>query len=111
LRIDRFDIVSRSQGSYILQHNLWDKKLEVKWNILNVYGAAQEEHKEAFLTELASFCSKNKDPFIVGGDFNILRFSLEKNRNFHPNKFTELFNIIINSNELREISLSGGIFT
>jgi hypothetical protein len=47
----------------------------------------------------------------VCGDFNIIRFSSEKNKNFQPNKFTDLFNIIINSNELREIDISGGIFT
>jgi hypothetical protein len=36
--------------------------LEVKWNILNIYRAPQEEHKEEFLAELATFCSKNKEP-------------------------------------------------
>jgi len=38
----------------------------------------QEENKIEFLIELASFCSKNKDPYLVGGDFNILRFTSEK---------------------------------
>jgi hypothetical protein len=30
LKIDRFDVGSRSQGRFILHHYLWDKKLEVK---------------------------------------------------------------------------------
>jgi hypothetical protein len=54
LKVERFDVGSRRQGDFILQHNLWDKKLEVKWNIMIVYGAAHDEHKKAFLTELAS---------------------------------------------------------
>jgi hypothetical protein len=40
---------ARVQGDFILQHNLWDKSLQVKWNVLNVYGSAHEEHKEDFL--------------------------------------------------------------
>jgi hypothetical protein len=32
-------------------------------------------HGEEFLTELAAFCSRIKDPYIIGGDFNMIRFS------------------------------------
>jgi hypothetical protein len=46
----------------------------------------------------------------VGGDFNILRFSSEKNNTFHTNRYSDLFNWIINSYGLREIELNGGKF-
>jgi hypothetical protein len=49
---------------YIFCSTLWDKKLERKWNLMNVYGAAQDEDKEGFLTELASMCLKNKGPLL-----------------------------------------------
>ena len=61
-----------------MQLNIFDRERKLKWNFLNVYGAPQEENKIEFLTELASFCGKNKDPYLVGGDFNILRFTSEK---------------------------------
>jgi hypothetical protein len=48
---------------------------------------------------------------IVGSDFNILRYSSEKNKNFVGNKFTDLFNWIINTNEMRDVTLNGGTFT
>jgi hypothetical protein len=35
-----------------------------------VYGAAHVDHKEEYLTELATSCSKIVDPYIIGGDFN-----------------------------------------
>jgi GTP cyclohydrolase III len=60
--------------------------LEAKWNILNVYGSAQDENKEEFLSEMAALCEKNKEPYIIADGFNILRFSYEKNKNFHPNR-------------------------
>jgi hypothetical protein len=74
LRLDSFDVGSRTQGDFILMHVLWDKKLGKKWCLLNVYGHAQDEKKEDFLRELASFCAKCKDPSIVVG-VNILRYS------------------------------------
>jgi hypothetical protein len=40
LKLDRFDVGSRVQGDFTLQHTLWDKNLEQKWNIVNVYGLA-----------------------------------------------------------------------
>jgi hypothetical protein len=51
----------------VLQHDLWDKCMGVKWNILNVYGAAQDDMKDKFLVDLARCCSKNEEPYIVGG--------------------------------------------
>jgi exonuclease III len=77
-KIDKFDVGKRSQGNFVLQHNMWDKKVEVKLNILNVYGAIQSEQNKKFLAELASFYSQNKDPYTVGGDFNIVNFSSKK---------------------------------
>jgi exonuclease III len=50
------------------------------WNFINVYGAAQNDHKQKFLVELASFCSKCNYPMLVGGDFNILRKESDKNK-------------------------------
>jgi endonuclease/exonuclease/phosphatase family metal-dependent hydrolase len=48
---------------------------------------------------------------IVGGDFNILRYNSEKNKNFYSSRYSDMFNWIINSYGLREIALNGGKFT
>jgi len=32
-----------------------------------VYGAAQDENKMNFLSELSAFCSRNKEPILIGG--------------------------------------------
>jgi hypothetical protein len=111
IKSERFDVGSREQGKYVLQHKVSDKKLEVKWTLLNVYGAAQGGHREEFLTEIASFCSKISDPYIISGDFNIIRFSSVKNKNFCPNKFSSIFNTFINIHELIEFFISGGSYT
>jgi hypothetical protein len=43
-----------------------------------------DEQKEDFMRELVSFCPKNKEPYVIDWDFNILRFSYEKNKKIHP---------------------------
>lgn len=53
--------------------------------LLVVYGAAQEEGKLPFLTELSKFCSESHEPLIIGGDFNIIRYLKEKKGDLMPN--------------------------
>jgi len=79
-------------------------------NFLNIYGAAHEENKLEFLAELSNFCSSNKDPLIIGGDFNIIRFSSEKNKG-GLHKHSGLFNSVINSFELIDVHMNGGKYT
>jgi hypothetical protein len=53
-----------------------------------VYGPAQEDRRESFLTEMAETCAKINIPTLIEGDFNILRFSNEKNKHFSCNRYT-----------------------
>ena len=77
-----------------------------------MYGAAQEEKKDSFLCELAFFCSRNKDPVIIGGDFNIIRFPSEKkNKPMTVGRHSNNFNAIISAYELIDIRLTNGKFT
>jgi hypothetical protein len=77
--------------------------------LIMVYGPAQEDRRESFLT--AETCSKFNIPTLIGGDFDILRSSDEKNKHFAGNRHTDLFNWVINSFELRDLPLIGGEYT
>jgi hypothetical protein len=79
--------------------------------LIIVYGAAQASEKEDFLVELGNICSNQTLPILVGGDFNLLRFSSEKNKPMAHNKWTDIFNAIINTFALREVHMSGGQYT
>lgn len=76
-----------------------------------MYGPAQEDLKQGFLTELAQLCSKDTVPLVVGGDFNILRGPHEKNNGPFNNRWPFVFNAIIDAANLRELGLSGRQFT
>ena len=47
----------------------------------------------------------------MGGDFNIIRGPNEKNNDRYDDRCPSLFNVVINSLDLRELELSGRKFT
>jgi exonuclease III len=59
---------------------------------------------------LADLLNKNKEPILIGGDFNIIRFSTEKNKG-GIHKHSGVFNSIINTYELIDLGMTGGKFT
>jgi exonuclease III len=111
IRKDKFEVESFESGECMIIANVFYKSLKKSWSLVSVYGPAQDEFKDSFLAELSSFCFKAKYPMLIGGDFNILRFSSDKNKKFNDNNFSSVFNLIINSYELRELLLFGGKFT
>ena len=100
-----FEIENIEDGDYHIKFLIKNKVDGFRWALLSVYGAAQEEHKEHFLSELVRACTSCGDlPFLVGGDFNIIRNPLEKKNNSrYNNKWPLLFNAIIETLNLREL--------
>ena len=104
-------VIKFIEGTFSLKAIVQDKKEKMTLSLVTVYGLAHEENRDLFLTELSQICSTNTYSMILGGDFNILRFSSDKNTSFPGNKFTDLFNWVINAHELRDLPLNGGSYT
>jgi len=111
VNLDRFEVLKFIEGSFSVNAIVQDKKTKRTLSLVTVYGPAHEEKREYFLTELSQICSSKKHPMLLGGDFNILRFSSDKNKSFIGNKATDLFNWVINTHELRDLPLNGGNYT
>lgn len=79
--------------------------------MLVVYGAAHDDNKLNFLFELSRFCVSNQDPILIGGDFNIIRYANERNTGNGVHRHSGLFNTLIHTFELREMVMTGGMFT
>jgi hypothetical protein len=79
-------------GNIFVKFSLRDRKSDFKWVLVAVYEAAQPEFKESFLTELVQACDNEKLPLCVGGDFNIIRNSSEKNNVKFEGRWPFLFN-------------------
>ena len=111
INLDRFEVIKFVEGLFTVNAIVQDKKGKKVISLVTVYGPAHEDNRESFLAELAQICSTNSNPMILGGDFNILRFSSEKNKHFVGGKATDLFNWVINTHELRDLPLTGGAYT
>jgi hypothetical protein len=81
------------------------------WNLVVVYGDAQQAGKAPFLVELAHIIQKTRVPIMITGDFNLTRRASDKNKPGGFNKWSVLFNSIIAQGELMEIPLSGRRYT
>lgn len=107
----KFDIVDTEMGTFYIKMTVMDKKIQTHYCLIFVYGAAQEEHKEDFLQEFAAVCDDQDLPLLIGGDFNILRFSRDKNKRKKTCRYMTLFNSFINTHGLREIEMAGDQYT
>ena len=74
-------ILSKWRGeSTLLEKLLFDKIAKFNPDLITVYGDAHLEGKTNFLDELARIYHDNPLPCLVGGDFNIIGKSCEKNK-------------------------------
>ena len=82
-------------GDFHIKIQLKNKEDGFEWVLIATYGAAQEDLKEAYLTELVQFCSLEVKPLLIRGDFNIIRKPSEKNNDRYNAKWPFLFNACI----------------
>jgi hypothetical protein len=111
INLELFSVQNVVLGDFYVKIHLKNKGDNFEWGILAVYGAAQNEEKNLFSQELVQACNAIDRPLMVGGDFNIVRNSREKNNVRYEDRWPFLFNAVINSLDLREIELSGRQFT
>jgi hypothetical protein len=60
---------------------------------------------------LVNLAKDNPHPILIGGDFNLLRFHHEKSKGRFDGHWPFLFNTVIDSLDLREVSMVGRQFT
>lgn len=111
INLEVMEVASIDEGEFYVKFHVRNKEDGFQWILVAVYGAAQEEFKEDFLVELVNACNKEPCPLLVGGDFNIIRNPSEKNNDRYNDKWPFLFNVVIDSVNLRELELSGRKFT
>jgi exonuclease III len=74
--------------------------------VTNVYAPTEHALKQSFLDELKSIEPATSTPWIILGDFNLMRYSTDKNHNNFRQNEASSFNDTINSLSLIELPLS-----
>nr|XP_045089534.1 uncharacterized protein LOC123497248 [Aegilops tauschii subsp. strangulata] len=105
------DVLASSDGEFHIKLHIRNKADNFTWTLVALYGATQDEFKAEFLHELVNLAKDNPYPILIGGDFNLLRFPNEKSRGRFDDHWPFLFNAVIDSLDLREVSMIGRQFT
>jgi hypothetical protein len=72
VNIDRLDVGSIEDGDFFVKFRVRDRRSDFKWVLVAVYGAAQPEFKESFLTELVQACREESLPTFIFFTGNIV---------------------------------------
>ena len=111
VKYETLEVQHVSRGDFAVKFRVRLKQDGIQWALVAVYGAAQPELKMDFLANLVRVCGNERLHVLVGGDFNIIRRSDEKNNDNFDARWAFMFNMIIKSLDLREMALSGRKFT
>jgi hypothetical protein len=87
VNLQLFDIGDITLGDFHIKFNIRNKEDGFEWVLIATYGAAQDELKKAFLTEMVKMCNIADKPILIGGDFNIIRRPSEKNNDKYNDRW------------------------
>lgn len=74
---------------------------------MTVYGPMNHDLTTTFLDELGSIYRQAVLPTIIGGDFNLIRDTLDKNSDNIDFRLIDQFNSFIGDHQLRKLKRSG----
>ncbi|WKA08526.1 hypothetical protein VitviT2T_026242 [Vitis vinifera] len=83
----------------------------MRWVFTGVYGPVCRRDREVFWEELGSIKGLWRDPWCVGGDFNMIRYPEERSRGGELSASMKRFTEVVEDLELRDYPLQGGLFT
>lgn len=75
-----------------------------------VYGPSIDSEKPQFIEELRSLTSTIQWPWIMAGDFNLVRWMIDRSGGIRPYPLMDLFNDFIQSAALVDIPLKNHSF-
>jgi hypothetical protein len=76
---DSFDVLGWGSGAFFLRVDVRQLDTSKEWSLFVVYGPADHRKSGYFLAELSHAVGACPLPLVVGGDFNLIRGSEDKN--------------------------------
>jgi hypothetical protein len=105
------EVLTSFGDEYHIKLTMQNRSNNFVWSLVAIYSVAHDEFKADFLRKLVNLAKYNPHPILIGGDFNFLRFHHEKSRYHFDCHWPFLFNIVIDSLDLPEVSMVGRQFT
>jgi hypothetical protein len=106
-----FDLTSSISRSFSLTTTFSSHLTDATLTITNVYAPSNHQDSLAFLAELADLLPSISGPWLLVGDFNMLRGAADKNQGHLDNHLCSLFNSTIDCLGVAELQLQDCLFT
>lgn len=108
---DLLEIEDWKLGTHSVALQLRHRTLNFRWVQGTVYGPVDHDLSQDFLAELKDICNWFDLPVVLGGDYNLIRESKDKNNGNIDMKLIDLFNHFIGDCNLKEIKKNNAKFT
>lgn len=105
------EMISGDKGVFFSSIKAKSRQDNLEWEVINVYGPVQNERKVEFIEELTTKINNLQCSFILGGDFNLIRYASEKSSQHAHQSKMDLFNKFISDSGIKQMARKGGKYT
>jgi exonuclease III len=106
-----YELEDSDIGNFYVSIVVRQRTTNYRWELVTVYGPAQQDKPRDFIVELSRKCMVATLPLVFGGDFNLIRDSSEKNSSNLNQALMNKFNMFIDLHQLQKLKRSGSKFT
>ncbi|KAE8809575.1 hypothetical protein D1007_13868 [Hordeum vulgare] len=104
VREDTFSMEDMDRGEFFMSMAVTDRRVHLSWEVIIVYGPADQGRWADFLAELKNKVERCTTPVVVAGDFNLIRWASDISSLNVDRPRMRLFNDCIADLALREIA-------
>lgn len=108
---DLFTLTANDLLEFTASVMLTNKVTGFSFKLIVVYGSPYEEGKQSFIDELHSVMGAWQGPILIGGDFNLVRSTVDKSNGIVNFRWVDAFNEWISKWGLIEIDLRNRKYT
>ena len=105
------ELQSSSVGPFFVHSTFSHLLMDISFCVTNVYGPCDHGSKQCFLDSLKNIADSVHGPWVILGDFNLIRFPHERSNDNFNTQEADWFNDFINDLCLQDIPLLDRLFT
>jgi hypothetical protein len=111
IKEDTYEMEGSESREFYVSMVLRHRVSNYRWELATIYSLAQHENAGDFIVDLSRKCIVATLPIVLGGDFNLIRNTTEKNTpNFNHN-LMDKFNMFIDLRQLQELKRNDPKYT
>lgn len=107
ISLDELELEDFNVHNFCIVMGVRHRRSNFRWRVVTVYGPANHDLSSDFLDGLRFVCMASPLPVILGGDFNLIRETADKNSANVDVRLMNMFNDCIGDLQLRELKRSG----